>query len=352
MTNSADANVLIRREGTAGRVTLNRPKALNSLTLGMVREIVPALRAWASDPAVELVLVDGAGDKALCAGGDVRWLYDSRGDGSKDARTFWREEYALDALIGRYPKPYVAFMDGIVMGGGIGLSAHGRHRIVTERSQLAMPETSIGLVPDVGGSWLLARAPGEVGVYLGLIGERMRGAGTIYAGFADSFVPSARLGELAAALCEAKGSEVAQVIARFAEPPPASELAGHRAAIDRTFGFDTVAAIRDALGREGGAWAEKTLKSFDERSPLCLSIALAAIRKARTLGSLEQALQMEFRICTHLFEHGEFVEGVRALIVDKDRKPRWNPTRIEEVTPAMVARFLGPLADGDEVGLV
>lgn len=351
MESAAAPEVLIRREGRAGRITLNRPKALNALTLGMVREIWRALLGWKDDPAVELVLLDGAGERGLCAGGDVRWLYDSRINGSADARAFWSEEYRLNALISRYPKPYVSFMDGIVMGGGIGLSAHGRHRIVTERSQLAMPETSIGLIPDVGGTWLLSRAPGAVGAYLGLTGERMRGAGTIFAGFADTFVPSARLGELAAALTASDGSEVSAIIKGFAEPPPASELAQRAEAIANTFAFDTVEEVRTALTGLNKDWAAKTLTELASKSPLSLKLTLAAIRNARGLGSLEEALNVEYRLCTRLFEHGEFIEGVRALLVDKDRAPKWRPPTIEETSDIVAADWLGPLPDGEELGL-
>jgi enoyl-CoA hydratase len=351
MESATAPEVLIRREGRAGRITLNRPKALNALTLGMVREIWPALQAWKDDPEVELVLLDGAGDRGLCAGGDVRWLYDSRANGSADARAFWSEEYRLNALISRYPKPYVSFMDGIVMGGGIGLSAHGRHRIVTERSQLAMPETSIGLIPDVGGTWLLSRAPDAVGVYLGLTGERMRGAGTIFAGFADSFVPSVRLAELAAALAAPGGGEAAAVIKSFAEPPPASELAQRASAIAGTFARETVEEIRDALAALNNEWAAKTLAELAGKSPLSLKLTLAAIRNARTLGSIENALNVEYRLCTRLFEHGEFIEGVRALLVDKDRSPKWRPPTIEESADVAAADWLAPLPEGEELGL-
>ncbi|MFM9851025.1 MAG: enoyl-CoA hydratase/isomerase family protein [Hyphomicrobiaceae bacterium] len=351
MEPAAAPEVLIRREGRAGRITLNRPKALNALTLGMVREIWPALLAWKDDVEVELVLLDGAGDRGLCAGGDVRWLYDSRANGSNDARAFWAEEYRLNALISRYPKPYVSFMDGIVMGGGIGLSAHGRHRIVTERSQLAMPETSIGLIPDVGGTWLLSRAPGAVGAYLGLTGERMRGAGTIFAGFANTFVPSARLGELGAALTASDGGGVEAIITRFAEPPPASELARRADAIAGTFDFETVEEIRAALAGLGNEWANKTLAELTAKSPLSLKLTLAAIRNARDLGNLEEALNVEYRLCTRLFERGEFIEGVRALLVDKDRTPKWRPPTIEESADVAVADWLAPLPDGEELGL-
>jgi enoyl-CoA hydratase len=351
MPDAPSDDVLIRREGRAGRITLNRPKALNALTLGMVRAIWAAMLAWKDDPAVELVLLDGAGERGLCAGGDVRWLYDSRTRGSRDARSFWSEEYRLNALIARYPKPYVAFMDGIVMGGGIGLSAHGRYRIVTERSQLAMPETGIALIPDVGGTWLLSRAPGHAGVYLGLTGDRMRGAGTLFARFADVFVPSAELGRLATALCEAKAVQVADVIGGFAAAPPASELAQRTSLIDRAFRFDRVEEIQAELAAIGGEWAEKTLAELAIKSPLSLKLTLAAIRNARRLGSLEQALNIEYRLCVRLFEHGEFLEGVRALIVDKDRAPKWRPPRIEDVSSDLVAEWLSPLPEGEELGL-
>jgi enoyl-CoA hydratase len=343
--------VLIRRDGRAGRITMNRPQALNALTYSMVGEIWKALNAWKNDPAVALVILDGAGERGLCAGGDVRAMYDSAPKGSDFARRFWAEEYRLNALIGRYPKPFVAFMDGIVMGGGIGLSGHASHRIVTERSQLAMPETGIGLIPDVGGTWLLAHAPGEIGIYLGLVGERMRGAGTIYARFADRFVPSAKLSELAIAAAQAHAGEIDGIIHRFAEPPPLSDLAARAGQINRAFSLDSVEAIRAALASMGGEWATKTLAELDRRSPLALKLTLAAIRNSRTLPTLEAALNVEYRLTTRLFEHGEFIEGVRALLVDKDKRPKWNPSRLEEVSAEMVAAFFAPMGDGQELGL-
>lgn len=345
--------VLIRVEGTAGRITLNRPKALNALTLGMVRAIWPTLLAWKDDPAVELVILDGAGERGLCAGGDVRWLYDSRARGLDDALAFWREEYALNALIHRYPKPFVPIMDGIVMGGGIGLSAHvqGGTRIVTERSQLAMPETTIGLIPDVGGTWLLGRAPDSFGEYLGLVGERMKGAGTIFSGFADVFVQSAKLDELRAALINAKAADAQSVIVRFAEPPPHSNLSDHAAEIGRTFSQPNVTAILDALAKEESEWGTKTREALLVRSPKSLATTLAAIRRARKLGSLEEALNVELRLCLRLFEDGEFVEGVRALLVDKDKKPRWKPPSVPELSDAMIEALFAPLPASQELGL-
>jgi enoyl-CoA hydratase len=352
MTETND-EILIRIEGTAGRITLNRPKALNALTLGMVRAIWPALLAWQDDPAVELIILDGAGERGLCAGGDVRWLYDSRARGLDDALAFWREEYALNALIHRYPKPFVPIMDGIVMGGGIGLSAHvqGGTRIVTERSQLAMPETTIGLIPDVGGTWLLGRAPGSFGEYLGLVGERMKGAGTIFSGFADVFVQSSTLDALRTALCSTKAADVNKTIARFTEAPPHSNRAGHADEIGRTFSQPNVPAILDALAREESEWGNKTREALLARSPKALATTLAAVRKARKLGSLEEALNVELRLCLRLFEDGEFVEGVRALLVDKDKSPKWNPPTLAELSDADVEALFAPLPASQELGL-
>ncbi len=349
MEASASDEVLIRREGRAGRITMNRPKALNALTHAMVGRIWEALLTWQDDPAVELVLLDGAGDRALCAGGDVRSLYDSRHEGSVHARAFWRDEYRLNALIGRYPKPYVAIQDGIVMGGGIGLSAHARHRIVTERSKLAMPETGIGLIPDVGGTWLLAHAPGQTGIYLGLTGESMGAADAIYARFSDAFVPAPKLDALRGRLIDARAGAVAEVIGAFAQDPGPASLQARRGDIDQAFGGMTLEAILELLGAMPTEWAQQARAALAQKSPKSLKLTLAAVRNARALGSLEQALAIEFRLCTRLFEDGEFIEGVRALIVDKDRKPKWSPPTLSDVTPQLVNDYLGPLPAGEDL---
>ena len=349
MEPSASDEVLIRREGRAGRITMNRPKALNALTHAMVGPIRAALMAWKDDPAVELVLLDGAGDRALCAGGDVRSLYESRAKGSGLARSFWRDEYRLNALIGRYPKPYVALQDGIVMGGGIGLSSHGSHRIVTERSQLAMPETGIGLVPDVGGTWLLGNAPGEVGVYLGLAGEAMRAADAVYARFSDALVPSSKLPALVDRLADPRGGPVGEAIRSLADDPGESELARRRGAIDAAFAGADVERIHMALAGVAEEWAAKTRAALAQKSPKALKLTLAAIRQARRLPALEEALKVEYRLTVRLFEDGEFPEGVRALLIDKDRKPRWSPPQLGEVTADLVARYLAPLPADEEL---
>jgi enoyl-CoA hydratase len=349
METPATDEVLIRREGRAGRITMNRPKALNALTHAMVGHIWDALLVWRNDPKVELVLLDGAGERGLCAGGDVRSLYDSRTQGSGMARRFWSEEYRLNALIGRYPKPYVAIQDGIVMGGGIGLSGHARHRVVTERSQLAMPETGIGLIPDVGGTWLLAHAPGGSGVYLGLTGEAMRAADAIYARFSDVHVPSSELGRLNERLVDPAGGAVEDVLRDLAKPAGVSELERRQGDIDRAFGQPSVEAILEALSAMGGAWAQKASATLQQKSPKSSKLALAAIRNARGLRSLEEALAIEYRLVARLFEDGEFPEGVRALIIDKDRKPKWSPARLGDVGPELVQRYLAPLPASEEL---
>jgi len=351
MSETPKDEVLIRREGRAGRITMNRPQALNALTHAMVGPIFEALQAWRADPGIELVVLDGSGERALCAGGDVRALYDSRSRGSDAARAFWRDEYRLNALIGRYAKPYVAIQDGIVMGGGIGLSAHARHRIVTERSRLAMPETGIGLIPDVGGSWLLAHAPGEAGVYLGLTGAEMDAADAIHARFADLFVSSSGLGELKARLLDPRGGEPSELLKRLAEPVARSRLAERGPAIDRIFAGASVEAICDRLAKSDLDWSQHTCAALAQKSPKALKLTCAAIRQARTLPSLEAALDVEYRLAVRLFEDGEFPEGVRALIVDKDRKPAWSPSTLNQVTDALLQRYLAPLPAAEELSL-
>lgn len=354
-TTSGEPEVLIRVEGRAGRITMNRPKALNALTLGMVREIWTALTRWKDDAAVKLVLLDGTGDRALCAGGDVISLYNSRaqGQGSQLARTFWSEEYRLNAQIHRYPKPFVALQDGIVMGGGIGLSGHAQHRIVTERSMLAMPETGIGLIPDVGGTWLLAHAAGELGTYLGLTGQRMNGSDAIQAGFAGTYMPSSGLEALKAEFVNPAGRPVDEVVDGLADdhPVPASPLMALKPKIDRWFAPATIEGILKELNSTTDEVAQKTRADLLTKSPLALKASLAAIRQARHLPSLEAALNVEYRLCTRLFEGGEFPEGVRALLVDKDRKPKWNPADIEAVTPQAVTALFAPFVPSEELGL-
>ncbi|MFE6050625.1 enoyl-CoA hydratase/isomerase family protein [Kitasatospora sp. NPDC056446] len=353
-------------DGGVGRIVLNRPRALNSLTHGMITAVRAALDDWAGDDRVRAVVLTGAGERGLCAGADIRALHDDAKAGGAGARAFFRDEYRLNALIARYPKPYVAVMDGITMGGGIGLSAHGAIRIVTERSTLAMPETRIGLVPDVGGSLLLARAPGESGLHLGLTSASMGPGDAVLCGFADHYVPSARIPELLDALARATAAEttgtveavgavqavqaVQAVVAAHAEPAPPAVLADRRAWIDACYAADTVEEIVDRLLDSGVPEAKEAAEQLLGNSPTAVKATLAALRRARTLPSLEAALDQEYRVSCAALDGHDLVEGIRAQVIDKDRNPRWEPATLAGVTEADVARFLAPRPD-DELGL-
>ena len=342
-------DLIVRREGAAGRITLNRPKALNSLTLDMVHAFTKALDGWKNDGAVSVIVIDGAGTRGLCAGGDIRALLESGSRNDGMAETFWRDEYKLNAAIGSYPKPVVAFMDGIVMGGGVGISAHASCRVVTERTMLAMPEVGIGLLPDVGGTWLLSHAPGELGTYLALTGSRIGGADAILAGLADYFVQSERLPELAKALAET--GDVEAVVKSFASDPGPAPLAEKAAAIDVMFGHDTVEQILETARTSGDDWAVKTAAEVEAKSPTSLKVTLAALRGASTLDSLEDCLTVEFRIISRMFHAPDFREGVRAAVIDKDQSPRWQPASLSEVSEAAVSAHFAPLGPR-ELGLI
>jgi len=322
---SEEAEVLFSREGGAGIITLNRPKALNALTLEMVRQIHPQLEAWAKDDAVKLVLIEGAGEKAFCAGGDIRALHDWGRAGDPRAVGFYREEYRLNALIKHYPKPYVALMDGIDMGGGVGLSVHGSLRVATEKLVFAMPETGIGLFPDVGGTYFLPRCPGEIGTYLALTGERLKAADAIYAGIADIFVPSPHLPELKSRL--AMGGDAKEM----AEPTGAAPLVARRADIDRHFSKNAVTEILTSLKADGSDWAMKTATSIEAKSPLSTLIAFRQMREGKLL-NFDDAMRMEFRLASRFMRGHDFFEGVRAVVIDKDQKPHWSPASLENVS--------------------
>lgn len=341
---SADTDeVLARVDDRVGLLTLNRPKAINSLTQSMVTSIDATLAAWADDDDVRTVVLSGAGERGLCAGGDVVFLYHSAKADGVGARRFWFDEYRLNSRIGRYPKPYVALMDGIVMGGGVGVSAHGSIRVVTDTSKIAMPEVGIGFIPDVGGTFLLSRAPGLLGLHAALTGAPFSGADAIALGFADHYVPHAHLEEFTAALI-ADGVENA-VDAHAQEPPP-SELAAQRGWIDQCYAGETVTDIVAALRGHGTAPATAAADLIATRSPIALAVTLAAVRRAATLQTLEDVLVQEYRVsCASLRSH-DFVEGIRAQLVDKDRNPRWSPDSLAAVRDADVAEYFQP-ADPD-----
>ncbi len=335
----------IRSEGRAGRITLARPKALNALTLEMIRAMDAALREWADDAAVALVVIDGEGERAFCAGGDIAFVYRTAREGDLEAgRTFWREEYAVDTRIARFPKPVVTLMQGYTMGGGVGIGGHASHRIVGATSRVAMPECAIGLVPDVGGTHLLAQAPGHLGEYLGLTGHRMTPGEAILAGFADYYIAEERWPELVAAAVETGDADI---FAAAAEPPPPAELAEHRDAIDAAFAQEDVPAIRAAL--PDTPWGRATAELLDRQCALSLAATLRLIREARAEPGIEKAVTREFRFSWRSCSEGEHIEGVRAAVIDKDRNPRWQDDLLS-LEPARVDAMLAPLGD-DELEL-
>jgi enoyl-CoA hydratase len=335
-----DSAVAVRSVGMCGRITLDRPEALNALTAEMVGLIDAGLDQFEDDPNIATVVIDGSGERAFCAGGDIRSIYDSMLAGDPAPRRFWAEEYRLNSRIARFPKPVVAIMDGIVMGGGVGLSAHASHRIVTERSTIAMPEVGIGFAPDVGGTWLLSLA-GPVGTHLALTTRRIGAADAIQVGLADSHVRSHDVPSLLQAL---RRTSAEDAITAAASEAPAGDLPAERWWIDEGYSqgslLDIVRSLRQ-LGRE----AEDAASEILTKSPIALSVALRALREARECASLEKCLEMEYRISTTFLETPDFAEGVRAAVVDKDRSPRWSPSDIRDVSDEMVNRFFVPRAD-------
>lgn len=340
-TDGDDAEVVFHRAGRAGIIVLNRPRAINALTHGMVRQIRATLDVWAVDDDIATVAITGSGERGLCAGGDIVSLHRdaTTGDGTASL-AFFRDEYALDAFIHRYPKPVVAVMDGIVLGGGIGISAHASHRIVTETSQLGLPETTIGFVPDVGATWLLSHAPGRLGTYLALTAGTVGPGDALALGLADVYVPRARLPLL---LADLERADVATVLARHAAPAPAAALLADRAWIDAAFAADDVAGILSALRANGAAAAVPTAELIEKRSPAASAATLAALRRAAALPDLESALLQEYRVSAHALLTHDFAEGVRAQVIDKDRSPRWRPADAGSVDRATVDAYFAPV---------
>jgi enoyl-CoA hydratase len=324
--------VIATRRGRIGHILLNRPKALNALDLAMIRAVTAALAEWRDDPAVHAVVMEGAGGKAFCAGGDIRAIRAASLAGDHDqVAAFFREEYALNAMIDEYPKPHIAIIDGVCMGGGIGLSVHGDMRVTSDAGMFAMPETAIALFPDVGATFVLPRLPGALGMYLGLTGARLHGADAVHAGLATHYVPKSAI----AGLADAIAADGAAAVAAHAVTLPAFSLAADRAAIDRCFGRDSVPAIIAALEAEGTEWAARTLAGLRHVSPSAVLWTFEAIRRGAAM-SLRACLAAELALTRHISVHPEFVEGVRAMLVDKDRAPRWTPSRIEDVDPAAI----------------
>ncbi|GAA3193287.1 hypothetical protein GCM10020255_093760 [Rhodococcus baikonurensis] len=319
---SDELEVLIEKRDGLGLITLNRPKAINALNHSMVKAMAKALEEWKSDDDVKAVVLTGAGERGLCAGGDIVSIYHDAKDGKTGSLDFWREEYILNSEIANYPKPYVAIMDGIVMGGGVGVSAHGDIRIVTERSMIGMPETGIGFIPDVGGTYLLSRAPGELGTHIALTTARLSAGDAIAAGFADHFIPSENIETFIAALAS---SSVADAVAQYAEPAPVSELLAQQSWIDAAYSADDVSTIVDRLRSSGIPEAEKAAEQILGKSPIALSVTLRSLRHAKEAAGLEEVLNEEFRVSTAALASHDLVEGIRAQVVEKDRNPKWSP---------------------------
>jgi len=334
------SDINIRKSGQVGRITFTRPKALNAMSYDMCIAIEDALDAWSTDDAVKMILLDAEGDKAFCAGGDIAELYDTgtKGDFAYGQK-FWADEYRMNAKMFEFPKPVASFMQGFTMGGGVGVGCHASHRIVGESSQIAMPECGIGLVPDVGGSLILARAPGRLGEYLGLTAARLNAADAIYAGFADYFVPQDKWPALIAKLEETGEWEN---IDMAATKPDQGPLAGQQADIDATFAGETLNDVLNALKYAGTDFAADALKKLGRNSPIAMGAALEIIHRVRSLDDIRHALDQEYRFTFRAMEHGDFLEGIRAQIIDKDRNPQWKYT-LEDIPAGIITKMVMPL---------
>lgn len=348
---SASTDILFDVAGRVGMIVLNRPDALNALTHAMCVALHEKLDEWAGSADVDAVVVTGNGERAFCAGGDVLALYDSgqlwkAGDETSTGwREFFHDEYLMDAAIHHFPKPYISLLDGITMGGGVGISVHGSHRVATERTMLAMPETGLGLFPDVGGGYFMPRLPGEMGLYLALTGQRVMAADCCYLGITQVFVASDGLGKLTDKLAAAKSLDqyaVDDILEDLADDPGATKLASHAGDIDRLFAGETLEDIMAALAEEDGEWAEKQLARLSRKSPTSMKVTFRQLREGRRLGFNEN-MRMEFRIANHTLAGDDFYEGVRAILIDKDNAPAWQPASLAEVSDADVEGYFAAL---------
>lgn len=342
MSAVSDAPVIVAVENGLGRLTLNRPGALHALTTRMCKLMIDALLAWRTDAKVEAVLIDHAGERGFCAGGDIRMLAESGAGDGAEARAFFHTEYQLNHLLFVYAKPVVAIMDGVTMGGGVGLAMPARYRVATERTTFAMPETGIGLFPDVGGGWHLSRLPGESGLWLALTGARIKAADCLLLGIATDFVEAARVGDLKAALI-ADPTAVEQTLTEFESEAGEPPVAQHRDAMDRAFAGESVEGVMTALAADGSDWAKAQAGTLRTKSPQTLKVAFRQLRTGRALTAFAEEMAMEYRIGARVVQRHDFLEGVRAVIVDKDNAPRWNPPTLEEVSDAMLDAIFAPL---------
>jgi enoyl-CoA hydratase len=342
-----DAEVLVRIEGKVGRLTLNRPKALHALTLNMCLLMTEALLAWQDDPGVELVLIDHSGERGFCAGGDIRMLYDSAAEDGRLAREFFYVEYRLNELLFRYAKPVAAIVDGVVMGGGVGIAMPARFRVATERTTYAMPETGIGLFPDVGGGWCLSRMPDHIGVWLAMTGARIKAADCELIGVATDYVESSRLEALKAAII-ADPAAVETVLTEFEGDPGRPTIAAHQDEIARIFSQGGVEAIVGALKAADTDWARQQLEVLATKSPQTIKVAFRQLQLGGQARTFAENMAMEYRIASRVVLRPDFTEGVRAVIVDKDNAPRWNPPTLEAVSEALLDEIFAPLPAAEE----
>jgi len=341
-----NGDVIVRELGALRRITLNRPQALNALTLDMAVTMTAFMREWAEDPAVGAVLIDGAGERAFCAGGDIRALYDAAKSGDPLPAQFWATEYKLNVLIARYPKPVIAIMDGLVMGGGVGLSAHAAHCVLTDRSAIAMPEVGIGFFPDVGVSFLLTRAHWELGMYVALTGNRLSAQDAALCGLGNSHIPSSRLKEIPSALADCrKREEVWAALGTLETPPGPGRLLKTQDWIARCFSGDTMEEIVETLSACDADGASEALDALRKASPTSLKVTLRNLHAAASFKRVEQSFQQDYRIALACIAGHDFIEGIRAAIVDKDRNPAWRPDKIEAVTPDIVERHFKPVGE-------
>lgn len=340
------SDLLTAVEGKAGRIRLNRPKAIHALNLPMCEAILAALEAWRTDPAIDLLIIDHAEGRGFCAGGDIRMLAESGAKDGVEARAFFHTEYRLNNRLFTYAKPTVAFMDGISMGGGVGISLPCRFRVATENTKFAMPETGIGLFPDVGGGWYLSRLPGRVGQFLALTGARLDGAECLYLGIATHYIPAALLDEVKAKIA-ADPSAVEAILEAFSEEPPAARIEDNLDAIEEIFASDRLEDIYAALRADGSEWAVKELATLDTKSPQTMKVALRLLAEGAAMKSFADEMAQEYAVGSRVVMRHDFIEGVRAVIIDKDNAPKWNPATPEGVSDALIDEIFAPLPAGE-----
>ena len=340
------SDVLISTDGKVGRIRLNRPKAIHALNTGICHAVLDALDAWRSDTAIEAVMIDHAEGRGFCAGGDIRMIAESGAKDGREARDFFRVEYRMNHALFTYAKPIVAFMDGITMGGGVGISQPAKYRVATENTKFAMPETGIGLFPDVGGGWYLSRLPGRLGQYLAVTGHRLDGAECVALGLASHYLHAECL-DTAKARITADPQAIEAVLDELSAPTPDARILAHRDAIDRLFASDTLENIIAALEADESEWAAQQLATIRTKSPQAMKVSLKLLLDGATMPTFEDEMRQEFAVASHIVQRHDFIEGVRALIVDKDNNPRWEPATPQEVSDHLIDQIFAPLPDGE-----